>query len=143
MVNGLFWIFLLLIAYTYLIYPALVIFISKFISLNSKVSRAEYPTVAMVVPAYNEDDCLQEKIDNCLEIDYPTDRIEFIFGSDGSSDGTNQILKANSNQAIKDFVFSKREGKIRVLNKLISDISSKDDIIFFVGGLYMLLAVLY
>jgi len=68
-----------------------------------------------------EDHCLQEKIDNCLEIDYPRERIEFVFGSDGSSDGTNQILKSNSNPAIREFVFSRREGKIKVLNKLISE----------------------
>lgn len=115
----LFWTFLFLITFTYLIYPVLIIFISRFVSPPSKLALSEYPTVAMVVPAFNEEDHLPEKINNCLTIDYPQDRIEFIFGSDGSDDGTNDILESKSNRSIRAFIYPEREGKIKVLNKLI------------------------
>ncbi len=115
----LFWIFLFLITFTYLIYPAIIIFMSLFVSSPPKLPISEYPTVAMVVPAFNEEDHLHEKINNCLTIDYPQDRIEFIFGSDGSDDGTNDILESKSNRSIRAFIYPKREGKTKVLNKLI------------------------
>jgi biofilm PGA synthesis N-glycosyltransferase PgaC len=121
----LFWISLSLIFYTYIIYPLFIVIISKFFPQNTNYSLRDYPTVAMVIPAYNEDNCLQEKINNCLEIDYPNNRIEFVFGSDGSSDGTNRILNSNSNPAIRGSIFSEREGKIKVLNKLISGIDAE------------------
>jgi biofilm PGA synthesis N-glycosyltransferase PgaC len=83
----------------------------------------------MVISAYNEEAVLEEKIKNCLEIDYSQDKIKFLFGSDGSTDRTNQILSTVNHPQIQFRIFPEREGKSSVLNKLITEIS--DEIILF------------
>jgi len=51
-------------------------------------SEPNLPSVTFVVAAYNEQDWIEDKIKNCLEFDYPKDKIEFLFVTDGSSDNT-------------------------------------------------------
>ena len=56
----------------------------------------DWPTVSFIVAAYNEKDCIREKILNSLDQDYPADKLEFIFISDGSTDETPQIAAGYS-----------------------------------------------
>jgi hyaluronan synthase len=46
------------------------------------------PTAAIVIPAFNEEDCIEATIDACYETTYPLDRLEVVVVDDGSSDGT-------------------------------------------------------
>lgn len=124
-----FWISLGLIVYTYFVYPILVIQISRFFPKRTSDARAEYPYVTMVVPAYNEAEVLAEKIVNCQALAYPADRIQFLFGSDGSSDSTNQILEAIAHPQFQVRIFPDREGKSAVLNKLVAE--AGDGILLF------------
>lgn len=53
------------------------------------------PAASIVVPAFNEEDCIEATIDACYSSDYPSDRIEVVVVDDGSSDSTWQrILSA-------------------------------------------------
>ena len=47
--------------------------------------------VTLVVAAYNEEAVLKEKIHNTLQIDYPADRFQVIFITDGSTDGSVEL----------------------------------------------------
>lgn len=51
----------------------------------------DWPTISFIVAAYNEKDCIRDKIHNSLDQDYPGDKIEFIFITDGSTDETPRI----------------------------------------------------
>lgn len=51
-----------------------------------------YPTVTLLVAAYNEADMIGAKIENTLELDYPDERLQLIFITDGSDDGTPAIV---------------------------------------------------
>ncbi len=115
----LFWLFLFLIAYTYLIYPLLVIGLSGLLTDRDKQTLERFPSVTMVVPAYNEEGVIEEKIHNCLSLDYPQGKLNFILGSDGSSDRTAALLKGYQGKRFLMIFFPEREGKTRVLNKLI------------------------
>ena len=117
----LFWICLGLIAFTYFFYPAFIILVASFIPQRKITELDTYPEITMVIAAYNEEAVLEEKIKNCLAIDYPEDKIRFIVGSDGSTDRTNEILASAPSQ-IQSRLFLEREGKIRVLNKLLPEI---------------------
>ena len=91
-----FWICFLIVFYTYAGYPLLLsvlVFLKKVISppLSSYINI--YDTVTFVVAAYNEEDILEEKIKNCFSLDYPADKIKFLFITDGSDDNTSTILK--------------------------------------------------
>ena len=114
-----FWLCLFLIAYTYLIYPLLVIALARLLPARQIQPPGNLPTVTMVVPAYNEEDILDRKLDNCLALDYPAEQLDFLFGSDGSSDATNQILSGRESPRLRGVHFPQREGKTRVLNKLL------------------------
>ncbi|GBF33834.1 glycosyl transferase group 2 family protein [Desulfocucumis palustris] len=85
--------------------------------------------VSVLVAAYNEECVIAEKIKNMSELDYPADRIEFLVGSDGSSDRTVKI--ANSFLDIPNLkVFElPRGGKVHALNALIR--AAKGDILVF------------
>lgn len=85
------------------------------------------PYVTVVIAAYNEVKIIEDKIRNCMALEYPKDKIEILIGSDGSDDGTDDICKKYS-----DFInftrIEPRQGKTNVLNTLIPQ--AKGDIIF-------------
>ncbi|MBI5020375.1 MAG: glycosyltransferase family 2 protein [Ignavibacteriales bacterium] len=109
-----------IVLYTYCIYPIIVFVISLFKKRVNSFENKEYlPTVSVVISVYNEENILSEKFNNIFLLDYPKDKIEFIFGSDGSNDKTNSILSGISVSNIKVEKFQKRTGKANVLNKLI------------------------
>ncbi len=46
------------------------------------------PTCSIVIPSFNEEDCIEATIDACLTSEYPPDRIEVVVLDDGSTDAT-------------------------------------------------------
>ena len=131
-----FWTCLGLILYTYLIYPFLVNLLAALFQRETQVTEIDFPLVSMVIPAYNEEEVLEDKINNCLAIDYPGDQIEFLFGSDGSSDETNRILQSLDHPRIRPFLFPTREGKSSVLNKLIPEVEGSIVILSDANSIY-------
>lgn len=91
-----FWLALALVFYTYLGY-GVVLFILvrlKRIFVKPKPFDASYePEVTLVIPAYNEEDYIADKAQNSLELDYPKDKLRILFITDGSTDGTADILR--------------------------------------------------
>lgn len=75
------------------------------------------PYVTMIVPIYNADKLLKGKIANLLALDYPADKIEYVFVSDGSTDKSNEILE--SNKSLKLIKLNKRFGKELALKAAI------------------------
>jgi biofilm PGA synthesis N-glycosyltransferase PgaC len=91
-----FWFCLLLVFYTYLGY-GIVLFIlvkiKKIFVKNRSFDPNYQPAVTLVVPAFNEESFIMEKVKNSLELDYPKDKLRILFVTDGSNDNTYQILK--------------------------------------------------
>ncbi len=73
----------------------------------------------MVISAYNEEKVIEKKLENCLNIDYPSDKIEFIIGSDGSDDRTVELVKSWPQPNIHLIDFKSQRGKACVLNDII------------------------
>ncbi len=86
---------------------------------KSPAAINELPSVSVVISMYNEENVLGEKLKNLGAITYPKDKIEFIFGSDGSNDRTNEILKESASPNIHPHIFLNRRGKSAVLNDLV------------------------
>ncbi len=76
----------------------------------------ELPAVSIVIPAYNEEAHLPEKLANLRELDYPTAKLEVVFVSDGSTDRTNAILRALDDAKVQTVVLPVRQGKPNALN---------------------------
>lgn len=126
----LFWICLILCVYTYVGYGILLYLLVLLKRLvKGKPQQMELPAdsqlpdVAFMVCAYNEQDVVEMKMQNIRELDYPKDKLHVIWVTDGSSDNTNEYLKAYPDVEI---VFSpERRGKTAALNHGISQVKSE------------------
>lgn len=66
------------------------------IALSTKPKAKDYtykPFVSIIVPAYNEENVIEKRIENLDTLDYPTDKYEIIIVESGSSDATAQIVE--------------------------------------------------
>ena len=52
----------------------------------------QLPNISIVIPAYNEESVLEDRINNLAEI-YPKDKMEIIVSNDGSTDNTEKIAQ--------------------------------------------------
>jgi cellulose synthase/poly-beta-1,6-N-acetylglucosamine synthase-like glycosyltransferase len=86
----LFWLSLAALAWTHVLYPAVVWAIAR-VGQRPVVKGDVEPTVTLVVAAYNEEASIARRIQNLLELDYPRDKLELVVSSDHSSDRTEEI----------------------------------------------------
>jgi len=128
-----FWFSLALVGYTYLAYPVVLFFCYCLAQLRSDwhylfdrqnrrvpvLEESEVPSVSLLIPAFNEEARLLEKISNLREMDYPPEKVQIVFVSDGSSDGTNEILKGVGDPNIEAIFLSRRSGKAAALNQAV------------------------
>ena len=56
------------------------------------VPDKDLPEVTLLVAAYNEEQCIEDKIANSLHLDYPKDKLSIFFVTDGSTDNTPHIV---------------------------------------------------
>jgi biofilm PGA synthesis N-glycosyltransferase PgaC len=85
------------------------------------------PTVSFIVAAYNEKDCIREKVLNSLDQDYPPDKLEFIFIADGSTDETSEITAGYPR--IRTLYQPERAGKSAAINRAVA--AAKHEILIF------------
>ncbi len=93
-----FWVAIAIILYTYIGYGILLMLlvrIKRIFKGNSNDFKEDFvPPVTFVVAAYNEENWIENKIQNCLDFDYPKDKIHFLFVTDGSNDRTPDLIRA-------------------------------------------------
>jgi len=124
-----FWICLVIILYTYAGYPLLVqalVLIKRLFSKNRNHNNIYVP-VTLIVAAYNEEDIIEQKISNCLALDYPREFITFIFITDGSNDNAPAIIKKYP--GIIHLHKNKRRGKLAAINRAMRFVET--DIVIF------------
>ena len=132
-VREVFWWLLGCVAYAYVGYPAALWLTSALARRRhapSAVSGHDCPPhVSIVVPSYNEAALLERRIANLLALDYPSDRLDIIVGSDGSTDRTDAVVSAVRDPRVRLISVPHRGGKTALLNMLIN-VSSADVIVF-------------
>lgn len=114
----LFWVGTIVVAYTYVVYPALVYVVSRFRS-DVPCDASFQPTVTILVSLYNEEANVPKKIANLRTLDYPRGLLQVLIGSDGSTDHTNEILREQAALLSASVVcLDHRNGKPAMLNTL-------------------------
>lgn len=78
--------------YAYVGYPALLWLLALRRREQPRIS--EFPTVTVIIAAFDEADVIAETVQNKMALDYPADRLQMIVVSDGSQDGTDDIVHA-------------------------------------------------
>lgn len=126
-INIIFWVSLFIIFYSYIGYGILVWIIVRIKSAigyrgPAAGSRESYPAVALVVAAYNEEDFILQKIENTLALDYPKDKLELVFITDGSSDDTPAIVSRYP--GILLLHQPDRRGKVAAMNRAIQHVQA-------------------
>jgi len=146
----LFWFSVICVLYTYIGYPFILMVIvfvkDKLFSLFSKYSTLHtglnsfnpaphmlptgfYPSVSIIIAAYNEDNVIRDKIEKILNLDYPPDKLEIIVASDASTDKTDDIVKEFTSRGVILVRQKTRGGKTSVQNLAVK--YAKGEILVF------------
>lgn len=116
--HWLFWSALGLIAYGYLGFPILVLLRGRL--RPRPIAAADYcPPVSVVLSAYNEAASIAGRLDNLLQQDYPPERLEIVVASDGSTDGTEAILRGYERRGLRLLALP-RSGKAAALEAAVA-----------------------
>ena len=116
----LFWICLFILFYTYLGYAVLLFLLITIKKLATKPQKeniqTDYePDVCLFVTAFNERDCIKEKVKNSFSLNYPKEKIQYLWITDGSDDGTPEMLKKY--ETLEVHHLPERRGKMHAMNR--------------------------
>jgi biofilm PGA synthesis N-glycosyltransferase PgaC len=93
--------------------------------LRAKPKQKNYaymPFVSIIVPAYNEQKVISQRLENLLSLDYPKDRYEITVVESGSTDGTSETVQdtigrnPNHMPRLKLLHEQERRGKASAIN---------------------------
>jgi len=132
MVELIFWACALGLLHTFFLYPSILVALDALADVRAELRylggnadrrmRPEplsLPRVSLVVAAWNEAQVIGEKLRNACALDYPEEKLEIVVGSDGSDDGTDEIVRACEDRRVRLSSASERAGKVSVLNRTI------------------------
>jgi cellulose synthase/poly-beta-1,6-N-acetylglucosamine synthase-like glycosyltransferase len=116
----LFWVMLFIVFYTYVGYGILLYFIIKVrrilgIKRTQKINPDFEPEVTLFIAAFNEKDYVDAKMKNSLALVDPKDKLKILWVTDGSDDGTDQIVAQYPEAQVLHR--PERNGKIGAMNR--------------------------
>lgn len=123
-----FWLSLGLVLYTYAGYPFVIWLLGRWFR-KADVTSDVTPSVSIVMPVRNGKALLGWKIRHLLDLDYPNIE-EIIVVSDGSTDGTPELLASVKDARMKAVILPEHSGKAVALN--IGMAQARGDVILFV-----------
>ncbi len=110
---------LFIVFYTYLGYAVILYTLVRlkrlFTKKKQKPSVLFEPEVTLMIAAYNERDYISQKVENSRMLDYPKDKLHQLWITDGSDDGTPDLLAEYSDLTVMHL--DQRRGKIAAMNR--------------------------
>ena len=116
MLIAVFWAALLLVVYTYLIYPVLLWLLAAGRKMPEYAPLSEWPAASLIIAAHNEEATLRAKLENALAMDYPAEQLDIIVVSDASTDGTDHIAAEFAERGVRLHRQEARGGKTEAQN---------------------------
>lgn len=126
---------IMLVVYHHVFYPLLLKWLAKRMvfqpekantrSFKSSKGDAQRPHVTILVPAYNEENWIADKIRNLASLDYPKKKLNVMVVCDGCTDATANIARETIQEAIcadvRFEIIENREnrGKLAIINHVI------------------------
>src|SRR5207253_6110065 len=102
----------------YLGYPAIV-WLLGYLFPQPVHTAPVTPTITVLIAAYNEEKRIADKLESCLSLVYPPDRLNILIVSDGSTDRTVAIVEsyvARYPERVSLIALPSRRGKAHALN---------------------------
>jgi len=124
-----FWLSLFIVFYTFMGYGIFLYFLIKIKrAIKGKPTIPspaddQLPACTLVVAAYNEELFIEEKIANCLKLNYPAGKLNLIFITDGSSDKTPEIISRHPQ--IQLLHRPERAGKIAAVHRAMEYVNTE------------------
>ena len=122
-IETLFWISIFIVFYAHLGYG---IFL-KVLTLFAKDTHSNYlnqandnKKVSLIIPCFNEEDIIENKIKNTLNLNYPENLLQVIFIADGSNDGTSSAIESSKPKHYLNLFEPERKGKAAAMNRAVS-----------------------
>ena len=127
----LFWFCIALVFYSYIGYGIVAWILVKIRNILGKQFKqfndpTFLPNVTLAIPAYNEMSCIEAKVKNTFGLDYPADKIEVLFVTEGSDDGTTEFIQSLMTKYpnLQIIGGDTRRGKIEAMNMAIKTIKT-------------------
>jgi poly-beta-1,6-N-acetyl-D-glucosamine synthase len=121
----LFWIGVAIVLYTYVGYGFIIYVLSKLKRrARTLIDQPDnhLPEITVLIAAYNEENYIEEKIVNTLQLDYPKNKMSIFVVTDGSTDSTPELVKKF--HAVKLFHEPARKGKIHAVNRVMKAVDT-------------------
>ena len=123
----LFWICLAVVFYAYVGYGILLFFMIQIKRIFRgrknvpQLAEEDLPDVTFIVAAYNEERWMKGKLENCFAFDYPKDKITHFFVTDGTTDGSADIINnyPKGNNRLELHHKDGRSGKIAAVERVM------------------------
>ncbi|MGB9234637.1 MAG: glycosyltransferase family 2 protein [Terriglobales bacterium] len=127
--KWLFWISAATIGYSYLGYPLWLWLRSRWAPRPVRRGANE-PSVSAVMVVRNEETAIARKLENLLALDYPGGKLEIVIVSDGSNDGTAEVLgRFAGDPRVRTIMKSASQGKAAGLNDAMQSV--RGDVLLF------------
>jgi cellulose synthase/poly-beta-1,6-N-acetylglucosamine synthase-like glycosyltransferase len=89
---------------------AFALYLLSFIGKKPKLMKNWEPFVSIIIPAYNEEDCLRKTVESAASLEYPKGKFEILIINDGSRDKTEKIGRELEKEFSNVLFFSKENG---------------------------------
>lgn len=117
-----FWIFIAVVFYTYIGYGILLYILVKIkesvCKPKDRILPDELPEVTLLIAAFNEQDIVAQKMENTMQLDYPTELLQIAWVTDGSTDSTNELLSRYDR--VRVLFEAPRRGKSAAVNRAMN-----------------------
>ncbi len=95
----------------------LISFLEKKPAKKTALKPSRFPTVSIIVPAFNEERTIAATITSLLGLEYPKNKLEIVVVDDGSKDGTRAIAEAYAKEHHQvSYFYKENGGKYTALN---------------------------
>lgn len=123
-----FWLCVLALGYVFVGYPLLARVLSLLVGSDPQRGPVQ-PRITVVITAFNEEKAIGAKLDNVLGLSYPPELVSVLVVSDGSTDGTDEIVQAYPDPRVRLLRVDGRRGKTACQNEAV--VNSVSDVIVF------------